>query len=63
MKHALLMPQRKVVEHGNRKKEVYPLSNMERKQIPDGIKASLLQSSHRSLIPCNQIKQGDASTN
>lgn len=41
---------------------------MERKQILeildvlDGIKVSLLQSPHRTLIPFNQIEQGDTST-
>lgn len=35
---------------------------MERKQIPDGIKASLLQPPHKSLIPYNQIKQGNKSS-
>lgn len=55
------MPQRKALNHGNRKK-VYPLSDTESNQIPDGIKASLLQSPHKSLIPYNQIKQGDMST-
>lgn len=61
-KHALLMPQRKVLNHGSRKQEVYPLSNTERKQIPGGKKASVLQSPHKSLMPYKQIKQRGTST-
>lgn len=57
------MPKRKVLHHGNRKEDVYPLSNKASKQIPEGIKASLLQSPHESLISYNQIKRGVRSTN